>query len=83
MKQRTIEDLHNKDYGHKKFARVCDLLVEQNHKVENIKEYNEHFKFTIAGYEFQYLKEWKASAKDFVEYLNKLLDMKLKIATLN
>lgn len=80
MKTRTVADLNDKYIGHRKFAKVCDLLIKQNHKVENIKEYNEHFKFTLDGYEFQYSKNWKASAKDYVKYLLNVLDMKIRIS---
>lgn len=74
--KRTIEDLHDKEVGHRKFAKICDLLVEKGHKVENIVEYYEKFKFDVDGFWFTYQKAWKSSAKDFVEYLLNMLEMK-------
>ena len=80
MKLRTIEELHDKHIGHKKFAKICDLLVEKGYKVENIKEYYEQFKFDVDGYWFTYSKDWKSSAKDFVDYLVNILNMKKLMA---
>lgn len=80
MKQRTISDLHDKDIGHKKFAKICDLLIEKGHKVENIKEYYEKFKFEIDDYPFEYDKNWKASANDYVTYCLQMLDLKKRIS---
>lgn len=79
MKQRTILDLHDRYIGHKKFAKICDLLINKGHKVENIKEYNEKFKFTIDGFNFEYRKDWKSTAKDYVNYFLNVLDLKIKI----
>lgn len=79
--KRTIKDLHDKDIGHRKFAKVCDLLVEQGHEVTNIVEYYEKFKFDVDGFWFNYQKVWKASAKDYVEYLLNMLNMKKRIAS--
>lgn len=76
MKTRTIEELHDKDIGHRKMAKIADILLEKNYEVSDIREYNEQFKFKVDGYEFQYLKEWKSSAKEFVKYLENILDMK-------
>ena len=74
MKQRTIEDLHNKNYGHRKFANICDLLISKGYQITDIKEYNEQFKFKVNNHLFWYRKEWKSSAKDFVQYLINILD---------
>lgn len=76
MKNRTIEELHDKYVGHKKFAKVCDLLVQQGHNVTNIREYNEKFKFDVDDFWFEYSKDWKASSKEYVEYLLNMLKMK-------
>ncbi len=76
MKKRTIEELHDKEIGHRKFAKVCDLLVEQGHKVENIVEFYEKFRFDVDGFWFEYSKEWKASSKNYVDYLLNMLKMK-------
>lgn len=80
MKKRTIEELHDPKVGHRKIAKICDLLVEKGHKVENITETYEQFKFDVDGFWFTYRKEWKSSAKDFVEYLLNILNMKKLMA---
>ena len=80
MQKRTIKDLHNKQIGHHKFAKVCDILVEQGHKVENIKEFYEKFKFDVDGFWFEYHKNWKASSKEFVDFLLNMLKAKKTIA---
>lgn len=74
MKNRTIEELHDKRIGHKKFAKICDLLIEAGYQVTDIKEFNEQFKFKCNGYQYNYRKEWKSSSKDFVKYLINLVN---------
>lgn len=78
--KRTIKDLHDSKIGHRKFAKICDILVEKGHKVENIKEFYEKFRFDVDGFWFEYRKEWKSTSKDFVEYLLNMLDMKKRMA---
>ena len=75
-KNRTIQELHSKDIGHRKFAKVCDLLISKDHKVENIVEYYEKFRFDVDGFWFEYSKDWKASSQDYVDYLLNILHMK-------
>lgn len=75
-KKRTIQDLHSKEYGHFKFAKICDMLIELNHRVDNIVEFYEKFRFDVDGFWFEYSKDWKASAKNYVEYLLNILKMK-------
>ena len=75
-KERTIKELHDSKIGHRKFAKVCDSLVKQGHKVENIVEYYEQFKFDVDGFWFTYSKDWKASSREYVEYLLNMLVMK-------
>lgn len=79
MKTRTIEELHDKYIGNKKFAKICDLLIDKGFKVTDIKEYNEQFKFCVNGYLYIYNKNWKSSAKEFVTYLLNIHDMKQMI----
>lgn len=79
MKKRTIEELHDAQIGHKRFAKIVDGLIANGHEVTNIKEYNEQFKFSIDGYEYSYRKEWKSSAKSFVKYLENLIDTKKRL----
>lgn len=74
MKTRTIEELHDKHIGHKKFASIVDILIADNHKVSDIKEYNEQFKFKVDGHQFWYRKEWKSSAKSFAQYCEQILN---------
>lgn len=73
---RTIKELHDSKIGHRKFAKVCDILVEQGHEVENIVEFYEKFKFDVDGFWFEYSKYWKASSKEYVDYLLNMLKMK-------
>lgn len=79
MKERTIQELHDKEIGHRKFATICDLVVAQGHTITNIKEYNEKFKFEIDGFNFEYQKCWKSSAKDFAKYLLNVLQAKIDL----
>lgn len=81
MIKRTISELHDSRVGHRKFAKVCDLLVEQGHEITNIVEYYEKFKFEVDNCYFEYSKEWKASAKQYVDFL--LETMKMKKLILN
>lgn len=74
MKNRTIEELHDKYVGHKKFAAICDILIERGYQITDVKEYNEQFKFRVNKHLFWYRKEWKSSAKDFANYVINLLD---------
>ena len=80
MKTRTIEELHDPDVGHHKFAAVVDGLVANGHKVTDIKEYNEHFKCLVDDWEIQYRKDWKSTAQNFVKYVEDILYMKNEIA---
>lgn len=79
MKVRTIEELHDPKIGHRKFAKIVDLLIAKGHKVTEIKEYNEQFKFKVDGDLLVYRKEWKSSAKDFAIYIENLLDTKKRL----
>jgi len=75
MKTRTIEDIHDKYYGHKKFAWFVDKAIEDGHTIENIKEYNEKFKFEMDGYKLEFDKLPKLNAKWQLEYCYKLIKM--------
>lgn len=59
MQKRTIEDIYNKEIGHKKFAIFLTTCKEKNIVVSEIKEYNEKFKFKADGYYFEYQKDTK------------------------
>lgn len=82
MKERTIEELHDKNVGHRKFANVCDLLIEKGYRITNIKEFNEKFKFELDGWSMEYSKEWKSSSEEYVKYLINILNMKKDLASL-
>jgi len=73
MKTRTIEELHDKDIGHRKMAKTVDYLVANGYEVTDIKEYNEQFKFKVNGHQFWYRKEWKSTAKEFAIYCINIL----------
>lgn len=47
MKIRTIEKIHDKEIGHKKFAWFVDTAIEDGHTISKIREYNEKFKFEM------------------------------------
>ena len=76
MQVRTIEDLHDKHIGHKKFAKIVDILEADGYPVKNIREFNEKFKFTIDKEIFEYSKDWKASAYEIEQYIINILKMK-------
>lgn len=83
MMLRTIEELHDSKVGHRKFAKVVDLLIEEGYEVTNIKEGYEKFNFLIdKKFPYSYSKDWKASAKEYVDYVKKLIDMDKKLAYL-
>ena len=73
MKQRTVEEIHNKEYGHSKFARFLDMAKSKNYSVTNIKEYNEKFKFEMEGYKLEFDKKPSISAKWQFEYCEMLI----------
>ena len=80
MMLRTIEELHDKEIGHRKFAKVVDLLIEEGYEITDIKEGYEKFNFLIdKKFPYSYSKDWKASAKDYVDYVKKLIDMETKL----
>lgn len=67
MQTRTIMDLHSKNIGHKKIACVVDELTNKGYIITDIKEYYEKFKFNADGLKFEYSKDWKAPASDYVK----------------
>ena len=82
MKQRTIEELHDKYIGHKKMASICDILISDGYKITEIKEYNEQFKFKVNDHQFWYRKDWKSSAKEYVKYIINLLEAEKELKKL-
>jgi len=79
MKKRTIEDLHDKYYGHKGMAWFVDEAIDRGHKVTNIREYNEKFKFNFDGYPMEFDKMPGLSVKWQLEQCELLLDYHKKI----
>ena len=75
-KERTIQELHTKEFGNRKFAKIIDLLIEQGYEVSNIIEFYETYRFDVDGYWFQYQKTWKSTAQSYVDYLLEMLRMK-------
>lgn len=63
MKTRTIEEIHDKEIGHKKFAWFVDTAMENGYKITEIKEYNEKFKFKMNGYPMEFDKMPTLSVK--------------------
>ena len=79
---KAIEELHDKDVEHRKFAKVCDLLIEKGYRISNIKEFNEKFKFELDGWPMEYSKEWKSSPEEYVKYLINIVNMKKDLTSL-
>ena len=63
MKKRTIEEIHDKEIGHKKFAWFVDTAIDNGYKITDIKEYNEKFKFKMNGWPLEFDKWPNLSAK--------------------
>lgn len=63
MKTRTIEEIHDKYVGHRKFAWFVDFAIENGYTIEDIKEYNEKFKFLMNGWALEFDKSPKVNAK--------------------
>lgn len=63
MKTRTIEEIHDKYIGHKKFAWFVDTAIEKGYKITEIKEYNEKFKFKMNGWPLEFDKTPSLSVK--------------------
>lgn len=79
MKVRTIEEVHDKEIGHKKFAWFVDKAMEDGHKITKIREYNEKFKFEIDGYPLEFDKMPSLSVKWQLEQCYLLLDYHNKL----
>lgn len=79
MKVRTIKDIHDKEIGHKKFAWFVDTAIEDGHKITQIKEYNEKFKFQMDGYPLEFDKMPEISAKWQYELCCDLINLHKKV----
>ena len=74
MKTRTIEEIHDKYVGHKKFAKFVDLAIKNGHTITNIKEFNEKFKFDMDGEPVEYSKYYKCSTKQILSIFEENLN---------
>ena len=63
MKKRTIEEIHDKYIGHKKFAWFVDTAIEKGHTITDIREFNEKFKFKFNGIPMEFDKMPELSVK--------------------
>ncbi len=79
MKNRTIEEIHDKWVGHKKFAWFVDTAIEDGHKITQIKEYNEKFKFKLDGYPMEFDKMPDISKKWQLDVCYQLLEYHKKL----
>ena len=79
MKKRTIEEIHDKYVGHKKFAWFVDTAIEDGHKIRNIREFNEKFKFEMDGVCLEFDKMPELSVKWQLEQCYLILDYRKKI----
>lgn len=61
MKNRTIEEIHDKEIGHRKFSCFVDSAIQDGHRIEKIREYNEKFKFELDGMPLEFDKNPKVS----------------------
>ena len=50
VKERTLEEVHDKYVGHSKFARFCDYAIANGYEITQIKEHQSKFKFRMNGY---------------------------------
>ncbi len=78
MKNRTIEEIHDKYIGHKKFAWFVDTAIEKGYKITCIKEYNEKFKFKMDGWPLEFDKTPEISVKWQLELCEDLVKMNEK-----
>lgn len=76
MKKRTIEEIHDKEIGHKKFSLFVDEAIERGHKITNIREYNEKFKFDMDGYPLGFDKMPSLSVKWLLEFCEDVIKLR-------
>ena len=82
MKKRTIEEIHDIEIGHKKFAWFIDEAIEKGYKITNIREYNEKFKFNMDGYPLEFDKMPQLSVKWQLEQCENIIALRRKLETL-
>lgn len=79
MKHRTIEEIHDKYIGHKKFAWFVDTAIEKGYEITEIKEYNEKFKFEMNGLQLEFDKAPSINAKWQLEMCEMLVAQRDKL----
>ena len=82
MKVRTIEEIHDKEIGHKKFAWFVDTAIAKGYQISNIKEFNEKFKFKMNGYPLEFDKLPSINAKWQLERCEELVKQNDELAEL-
>ena len=82
MKQRTIDEIHDKEIGHKKFAWFVDMAIKKGYQITEIKEYNEKFKFKMNGYPLEFDKLPSLSVKWQLEMCELLIKQHEKLKQL-
>lgn len=63
MKKRTIEDIHDRNIGHRKFAWFVDTAIGKGYQITDIKEYYGKYKFRMNGLELEFDKTPTINAK--------------------
>ena len=79
MKNRTIEEIHDKEIGHKKFAWFVDTAIEKGYRISDIKEYNEKFKFKMNGWPLEFDKMPTISVKWQLEMCEMIVEQNEKL----
>lgn len=74
VKERTLQDIHDKEIGHSKFAWFCDLAKDNGYEITQIKEYYEKFKFRMNGYLMEFNKSTRINAKWQYDQCIKLIE---------
>ena len=82
MKNRTIEEIHDKWVGHRKFAWFVDHAIQDNHTITEIKEYNEKYKFLMDNVPMEFDKNPKANANAQLQACYYLLEQRRKLECL-
>ena len=85
VKDRTLQEIHDKEIGHSKFAWFCDHALADGYEITHIREYYEKFKFRMNGYLLEFVKDTKVNAKwqyeqciKLINYYNELEQIKLE-----
>ena len=74
MKVRTIEEIHDREIGHNKFARFVDNAIKDGHTITEVKEFYEKFKFKMDNVPMEFDKSPKVNSSKQLEQCYKLLE---------